>query len=106
MAFPIEDKLVIAVASSALFRLDVADEIYRSKGLSAYRKYQREHEDTVLEPGIAFPFIRRFLKFNEIFPETKPVEVVLLSHNDPDTGASTITASTSPARRSSPTAAP
>ena len=30
MAFPIEDKLVIAVASSALFRLDVADEIYRS----------------------------------------------------------------------------
>ena len=61
MAFPIEDKLVIAVASSALFRLDVADEIYRSKGLSAYRQYQREHEDTILEPGIAFPFIRRFL---------------------------------------------
>ena len=85
-AFPIEDKLVIAVASSALFRLDVADEIYRSKGLSAYRKYQREHEDSVLEPGIAFPFIRRFLKFNELFPETQPVEVVLLSHNDPDTG--------------------
>ena len=86
MAFPIEDKLVIAVASSALFRLDVADEIYRSKGLSAYRQYQREHEDTILEPGIAFPFIRRFLKFNEIFPDTQPVEVVLLSHNDPDTG--------------------
>ena len=86
MAFPIEDKLVIAVASSALFRLDVADEIYRSKGLSAYRRYQREHEDTILEPGIAFPFIRRFLKFNDLFPETKPVEVVLLSHNDPDTG--------------------
>ena len=86
MAFPIEDKLVIAVASSALFRLDVADEIYRSKGLSAYRRYQREHEDTVLEPGIAFPFIRRFLKFNEIFPDIQPVEVVLLSHNDPDTG--------------------
>jgi len=86
MAFPIEDKLVIAVASSALFRLDVADEIYRSKGLSAYRRYQREHEDSILEPGIAFPFIRRFLKFNELFPDTQPVEVVLLSHNDPDTG--------------------
>ena len=86
MAFPIEDKLVIAVASSALFRLDVADEIYRSKGLSAYRQYQREHEGTILEPGIAFPFIRRFLKFNELFPDTQPVEVVLLSHNDPDTG--------------------
>ena len=43
MAFAIEEKLVVAVASSALFRLDVADEIYRSKGLSAYRT-------TTLEP--------------------------------------------------------
>ena len=86
MPFPIEEKLVVAVASSALFRLDEADAIFRSQGLAAYRKYQREHENTVLAPGIAFPFIRRFLKFNELFPETQPVEVVLLSHNDPDTG--------------------
>ena len=86
MPFPIEDKLVVAVASSALFRLDEADAIFRSQGLAAYRRYQREHENTVLAPGIAFPFIRRFLKFNELFPETQPVEVVLLSHNDPDTG--------------------
>ena len=86
MPFPIEEKLVVAVASSALFRLDEADEIFRSQGLAAYRRYQREHENTVLAPGIAFPFIRRFLKFNELFPETQPVEVVLLSHNDPDTG--------------------
>ena len=68
MPFPIEEKLVVAVASSALFRLDEADEIFRSQGLAAYRRYQREHENTVLAPGIAFPFIRRFLKFNELFP--------------------------------------
>ena len=87
MSFPIEEKLVIGVASSALFQLDEADEIFRKDGIAAYRTYQREHQKDVLRKGIAFPFIRRFLKFNALFPEAKPVEVVLLSHNDPDTGA-------------------
>lgn len=87
MAYKIEEKLVIGVASSALFRLAEADEIFRSRGISAYRSYQREHQNDVLETGIAFPFIKRFLHFNELFPEEHPVEVVLLSHNDPDTGA-------------------
>ena len=86
MAFRIEEKLVIGVASSALFKLDEADEIFRTCGLAAYRAYQREHQQDVLESGIAFPFVRRLLRMNELFPEAKPVEVVLLSHNDPDTG--------------------
>lgn len=87
MAYNIEEKLVIGVASSALFRLDEADEIFRSKGLAAYRAYQREHQNDILRTGIAYPFIKRFLHINEIFPEEHPVDVVLLSHNDPDTGA-------------------
>ena len=86
MPFPIEEKLVIGVASSALFKLDEADEIFRREGLASYRKYQYEHEKDLLEPGIAFPFIRRFLELNKLFPDVEPVEVVLLSHNDPDTG--------------------
>ena len=84
--YPIEEKLVIGLASSALFKLDEADEIFRKEGLASYRKYQYEHEKDLLEPGIAFPFIRRFLELNKLFPEVEPVEVVLLSHNDPDTG--------------------
>ena len=87
MDFSNENKLVVAVASSALFRLDEADAIFRRNGLAAYRKFQREHEFDALQEGIASPFIRRFLKFNELFPEVSRVEVVLLSHNDPDTGA-------------------
>lgn len=86
MPFPIEEKLVVAVASSALFKLDEADEIFRREGLAAYRSFQHEHEEELLEPGIAFPFVRRLLELNRIFPEVQPVEVVLLSHNDPDTG--------------------
>lgn len=86
MTYPIEEKLVIAVASSALFELDEADTIFREKGVRAYRAYQREHENDVLKPGIAFPFVRRFLALNAIFPDRPPVEVVLLSRNDSDTG--------------------
>lgn len=86
MPYPIEEKLVIAVASSALFALDEADAVFRSKGVRAYRKYQREHEKDVLAPGVAFPFVRRFLELNTVFPERQPAEVVLLSRNDSDTG--------------------
>ncbi|MBQ9368561.1 MAG: 5'-nucleotidase [Victivallales bacterium] len=86
MSYPIEGKLVIAVASSALFELDEADAVFREKGVRAYRDYQRTHENDVLKPGIAFPFVRRFLELNKVFPDSQPAEVVLLSRNDSDTG--------------------
>jgi 5'-nucleotidase len=85
MPYPIEDKLVIAVASSALFDLAESDQIFREKGVEAYRRYQRSNEDKVLSPGVAFPLIRRLLRLNEGASESL-VEVILLSQNDPDTG--------------------
>jgi 5'-nucleotidase len=36
--------------------------------------------------GAAFPFIRRLLKLNQRHPVECPVEVIVLSRNDPDTG--------------------
>src|SRR5262249_48490382 len=87
MPFPIHDKLVIAVASSALFDLRESDAVYREKGTEVYRKYQRDNECKILNPGVAFPFIRRLLKPNSSRdPNDQPVEVILLSRNDPDTG--------------------
>ena len=88
MAFPIEEKLVIAIASSAVLTLDAARDAFREKGLAAYRQYQREHQQDIMERGPAFTFVRRLLNFNKLFPEIQPVEVVLLSHNDADTGRS------------------
>ena len=85
MPFDIEQKLVVAVASSALFDLGEADRVFVERGEDAYRAYQREHENDVLEPGVAFAFIRRLLSFNRS-PDDSPVEVILLSRNDPDTG--------------------
>lgn len=86
MAYPIEKKLVVGISSNALFDLRNEDEIFRKKGLEAYRKYQVEHKTDVLEKGVAFPFIKRFLRINEVYSEEQPVEVVLLSRNSPETG--------------------
>lgn len=86
MPYPIEEKLVIGIASSALFDLTESDKVYREKGVVAYRKFQEDKVDHVLNKGVAFPFIRRFLNLNNAFPAQKPVEVVLLSRNSPETG--------------------
>ena len=78
--------LVVGVASSALFDLEESDAVFRNKGEEKYREYQREHLDDVLEPGVAFPFIRRLLALNDLSEDERLVEVVILSRNDPETG--------------------
>ena len=86
MPYPIEDKLVIAIASSALFDLSESDRVYHERGVDEYRRYQRENENVTLAPGVAFPLIARLLRLNGVDEGDRPVEVVLLSRNDPDTG--------------------
>lgn len=86
MPYPIEHKLVVGVASSALFDLTESNEIYENQGVEAYRQHHERHLDEPFQHGVAFPFIRRFLSFNQAFPEQRPVEVVLLSRNSPETG--------------------
>jgi 5'-nucleotidase len=86
MPYPIERKLVIAVSSSALFDLSESDEVFREQGPKAYKEFQQKNLDVILEKGVAFPFIRRFLGINERFNKEQPVEVVLLSRNSAATG--------------------
>ncbi|PCJ56722.1 MAG: 5'-nucleotidase [Planctomycetota bacterium] len=86
MAKSIEDKLVVGISSSALFDLSESDKVFREHGEDKYREYQRENIDNTLQIGVAFPFIKRVLHLNNIFDELQPVEVVLLSKNDPETG--------------------
>ncbi|MCM3340106.1 5'-nucleotidase [Paenibacillus sp. MER TA 81-3] len=86
MAYDISHKFVVAVASSALFNLSQADQVFRAQGEEEYRKYQREHEQEPFLPGVAFPLVRRLLGINGNSSTDQHVEVVLLSRNDPDTG--------------------
>lgn len=86
MPASLDNRLVVAVASSALFDLTDSDRVFRDQGEEPYRRHQREHENSPLAPGVAFPLIRRLLALNGATEGEKYVEVVLLSRNDPDTG--------------------
>ncbi|MCR8923355.1 5'-nucleotidase [Dasania sp. GY-MA-18] len=80
------DKLVISISSRALFNLDDSHLVYQQQGLAAYQQYQIEHEDDVLEPGEAFPLVRKLLAINSKLEGEPRVEVILLSRNSADTG--------------------
>jgi 5'-nucleotidase len=87
VSYPIENKIVIAVSSSALFDLSEADELFRTKGENFYREWMSVHSEDVLQPGNAFWFVKRFLSLNKGYAEGQgPAEVVLLSRNDPEAG--------------------
>lgn len=87
MSYELADKLVVGVASSALFDLKESDAVFRTGGEQEYRAYQDQHLADTLEPGVAFPFVRRLLSLNDLAPANSPlVEVIILSRNDPETG--------------------
>ncbi len=86
MGYSIKDKLVVAVSSTALFNFAREHQIFLTEGLEAFRKYQRDNLHIVPKPGTAFPFIKRLLHLNKVFHEQQPVEVIILSRNDPEAG--------------------
>jgi 5'-nucleotidase len=79
-------KLVVAISSRALFDLDDSHAVFEAEGVDAYCKYQIEHEDDPLAPGVAFPLVTKLLALNELYAEFASVEVILLSRNSADTG--------------------
>ena len=84
MTYPIEQKVVVAVSSTALFDFAQEHRIYITQGVKAFRDHQKENRSVAPMKGVAFPFIKRLLHMNSVFPKEKPVEVVLLSRNHPD----------------------
>lgn len=86
MPYDLTNRLVVGLASSALFNLEESDAVFRTQGEDSYRAYQRENQHVQLRRGVAFDFIRRLLSLNELRPNDPLVEVILLSRNDPDTG--------------------
>lgn len=88
MGYELRDRLVVGIASSALFDLTESDAYFREHGEEAYRRYQDERIDDPLRPGVAFPFIKRLLSLNDLAPDADDglVEVIVVSRNDPNTG--------------------
>lgn len=79
--------LTVAITTRALFDLEDSHAVFEAQGIDAYAEHQRAHEDDVLEPGIAFPLVRKLLALNIDAPPDAPhVEVILLSRNSADSG--------------------
>ena len=81
-----KQKLVVAVSSRALFDLDESHNIFETEGKEAFCRYQIEHEDEILEPGLGYALVTKLLAINNAFPDAPLVEVILLSQNSADTG--------------------
>jgi len=81
-----DGKLVVAISSRALFDLEESNLVFENEGVEAYYRYQREREDQVLPPGIAFALVQKLLALNALEPPRPRVEVILLSRNTADTG--------------------
>lgn len=83
MSTDISHKLIVAISSRALFDLDDSNRVFDDLGVEQYARYQIEHENEILKPGVAFPLVKKFLNLNQY---GDLVEVILLSRNSADTG--------------------
>lgn len=77
-------KLIVAIASRALFDLDESHQIFEAQGAETYARYQIEHEEVPLSPGVAFSLVCKLLALNK--DRQRRVEVTLISRNSADTG--------------------
>jgi 5'-nucleotidase len=84
MAACLDDKLVVAISSRALFDLEEENRVFESGDAAGYMRLQLERLDVPARPGVAHTMVRKLLRFNEDGVER--VEVVILSRNDPVSG--------------------
>jgi len=112
----LDGKLVVAISSRALFDFEEENEVFEQGDDRAYMALQLARLDVPAKPGVAFSLVQKLLAFNQapadamgavgavgsvgaVGPtsvghgrlkpapqDTKPVEVVVLSRNDPVSG--------------------
>ncbi|MCZ4312272.1 5'-nucleotidase [Comamonadaceae bacterium G21597-S1] len=98
MSASLEGKLVVAISSRALFDFEEENTVFeQGEGQhrdKAYMQLQLERLEQPAKPGVAFSLVRKLLAFNQTEdataaparPASQPVEVVILSRNDPVSG--------------------
>jgi 5'-nucleotidase len=85
MAYDLTTPLVIGISSRALFNLEEENKIFEEQGLEKYEEYQVQHENDILQKGPAFQLVKAFLGLNKLSPDKRLVEVIVMSHNSPNT---------------------
>lgn len=84
-------RLIVAISSRALFDLSASHRLFETEGVDVYRDYQVAHESDILEPGVAFPLVKKLMNLNALLGERGRVEIILLSRNSSDTGLRVLT---------------
>ena len=84
MPATLDDKLVVAISSRALFNLEEENRVFEAGDAAGYMRLQLERLDEPARPGIAHSLVKKLLRFND--DGTERVEVVILSRNDPVSG--------------------
>lgn len=85
MPVDLSEILVVGVSTRALFNLEEENKIFEEQGIEAFRKFQLENENELLQTGTAFHLVRSLLELNKE-ANRKIVEVVVMSRNSPETG--------------------
>ena len=94
MAMTLDGKLVVAISSRALFDFEEENEVFEQGDDRAYMALQLQRLDIPAKPGVAFSLVQKLLAFNGVRADAldavkiplHPVEVVVLSRNDPVSG--------------------
>ena len=84
MPATLQDQLVVAVSSRALFDFEEENLLFDAGDPQAYMRLQLERIDVPARPGVAFSLVKKLLAFNDATAQR--VEVVVLSRNDPVSG--------------------
>lgn len=77
--------LVVGISTRALFDLEEENNIYEERGVPDYSDYQISHENDILKPGAGFALVKALLKLNELVPNDRITEVIIMSRNSADT---------------------
>jgi 5'-nucleotidase len=89
MGESLDNKLVVAISSRALFDLEEENRLFEATDDTAYMALQARKIEEPAQPGVAFSLVKKLLAFNDVQsldPLAKKVEVVVLSRNDPVSG--------------------
>ena len=93
-----DGKLVVAISSRALFDFEEENQVFEQGDDRAYMALQLQRLDIPAKPGVAFSLVQKLLAFNQNpaltddpasmppAPAHQPVDVVILSRNDPVSG--------------------
>jgi 5'-nucleotidase len=86
MAATLDNQLVVAISSRALFDFEEENKVFEEGDDRAYMNLQLERLEQAAKPGVAHSLVKKLLAFNAGNPAEKRVEVVILSRNDPVSG--------------------